>query len=107
MTSPSTEMSPRETVRGNASTGLLSRASCWDNVLRLLAYRRQEMTPSQRPSMNTLTGAQEPRLAYYPVPKAVGSPNKVAPNLVVPESKERMDDGRSSSDADEAHCKQR
>jgi len=31
-----------------------------------------------------LEAAQEPRLAYYPVPKAVGSPKNDAPNLVEP-----------------------
>ena len=31
-----------------------------------------------------LKAAQEPRLTYYPVPKAVGSPKNDTPNLVEP-----------------------
>jgi len=31
---------------------------------------------------DVLKAVQEPRLAYYPVPKAVGSPKNDAPNLV-------------------------
>jgi putative SOS response-associated peptidase YedK len=33
---------------------------------------------------DVLKAAQEPRLTYYPVPKAVGSPKNDAPNLVEP-----------------------
>lgn len=32
---------------------------------------------------NIIKGAQEPRLTYYPVPKAVGSPKNDSPDLVV------------------------
>jgi hypothetical protein len=33
---------------------------------------------------NVLKNAKEPRLTYYPVPKAVGAPKNDAPNLVEP-----------------------
>jgi putative SOS response-associated peptidase YedK len=42
------------------------------------------LTGESADALDILKAAREPRLTYYPVPKAVGSPKNDSPDLVAP-----------------------